>query len=199
MPNKDLNQPRPKPGVLKLKKRDEPEQALKSTSTPTKIPSQKQRRARKSSSSKRTRSTMFRILGLTLAPCVLGLLVFGIFIAHQVLEWEILSQDQVLLTRNITLAAFLAVIILEAFTEDLLQGILCLFLLPYSFIYGLFFADAGPIRGLTIAFLVFLGAEMYFTPDDAFVPKAQQVINEWIKTGQDKLIYPDGRPEAGFE
>lgn len=191
---------KPDPGALRLKRRENPEEeklreASRSASASVKASSRKKPK----DPGHRSASLKVKMLGLTLGPCILGLVILGLFLAHQVLEWEILTEEQALLTRNIGLVAFLAVLILEAFTEDILQGVLCFFLLPYTFLYGLFFADAGPVRGLTIAVLIFLGAEMVFTPEEALVPTVQTVVNDWIRSGQDKLIYPDGRPEAGVQ
>lgn len=139
-----------------------------------------------------------RFLGQTLGSFLIAGLLFGAFLYHQAVGLELLTPEQAGLIRGVAVVAFLVILIIEAFTEDMLQGILCLFLTPYSFVYGLLFADAGPIRGLTAAMLVFLGAEVYFTPDQALVPHVTRTINEWIFTGQDRLINPD-RPDAGFE
>lgn len=139
-----------------------------------------------------------RFLGMSIGTFLVAGSAFGAFIYHQVNDLEILTPQQLSMTRGIVVVAFFVILVIEAFTEDLLQGVLSLFLPPYAFVYGLLFADAGPIRGLTMAMLVFLGAEVYFTPDDALVPKTTNTINAWIDTGQQKLIDPD-RKDAGFE
>lgn len=140
-----------------------------------------------------------RFLGQSIGSFVIGGLLLGAFLYHQATGMDMLSPQQANMARGIAVTSFLAILIIEAFTEDMMQGILCFFLLPYSFVYGLLFADAGPIRGLTVAVLLFFGAEMYFTPDDALVPTVAETVNGWIRAGQDRLIYPDGRPEAGFD
>ena len=186
----------PDPGSLRLKPREHPEQeklreaSAAAFASASAKPHKKQKRGHPSFAA--------QVLTLTLGPCLLGLVILGLFLAHQVLEWEILSPEQASLTRNIAIGSFLAVIILEAFSEDLMQGVLCFFLPPYMFIYALFFSDAGPIRGLTIAVLIFLGAEMALQPEEALVPVVQTTLNDWIRAGQDKLINPDGRPDAGY-
>ena len=189
----------PDSGVLKLRRKESPEETkLRETSKQMKAQHARkipQKKAKK----KKNRQITARTISLTLGPCLLGLMIFGLFLAHQKLNWEILTPEQALLTRNIGMVVFLVVVIVEAFTEDILQGILCLFLPPFTFLYGLFFADAGPIRGLTISILLFLGTEMFLLPDEALVPTVQTTVNDWIQSGQDKLIHPDGRPEAGFE
>jgi len=137
-----------------------------------------------------------RFFGLSIGSFLLGGAVLGAFLYHQINGLDILTPEQADMARAITVIAFILVVILEAFTEDMMQGILCLFLLPYTFVYGLLFADAGPIRGLTMALLAFFAAEIYFTPDDALVPQVAEMINTWIEDGQERLINPD-RPEAG--
>jgi hypothetical protein len=129
-----------------------------------------------------------RFLGMSIGSFLLGSALLGSFLYHQATGMEILTEDQAEMTRGVAVVAFLVILIIEAFTEDLLQGVLSLFLLPYAFVYGLLFADAGPIRGFTMAMLVFLGAEMYFTPQNALVPKVTNTINEWIDLGQ-QLIW----------
>ena len=147
---------------------------------------------------KGSRSFGMRFLGQSVGAFVIGMLVFGGFLYHQAVGMTLLTPAQAEVARGVAMAAFVVILIIEAFTEDMMQGILCLFLVPYSFIYGLLFADAGPIRGLTMAVIVFLGAEMYFTPKEALVPQVADTVNGWIFSGQDRLINPD-RPDAGFE
>lgn len=140
-----------------------------------------------------------RFLTQTIGSFCVGGLILGAFLYHQATGMEVLTPQQAQVARGIAIVSFMVILIIEAFTEDMMQGILSFFLLPYSFVYGLLFADAGPIRGLTVAVLLFLGAEMYFTPNDALVPTVADTVNGWVRAGQDKLIYPDGRPEAGFD
>jgi len=138
-----------------------------------------------------------RFLGQSIGTFLVGILLFGGFIYHQYYELGLLSVHQAAMTRGIAVIAFFVILVIEAFTDDLIQGVLAFFLPPYAFVYGLFFADTGPIRGLTLAMIVFLGAEVYFTPDDALFPKTTKTISEWIESGQQKLINPD-KHEAGF-
>ena len=139
-----------------------------------------------------------RFLSMSIGSFLLGSAVFGAFLYHQVNGLEILTPHQDTMARGIAVVAFFVILVIEAFHEDMIQGILSLFLAPYAFVYGLLFADAGPIRGLTMAMLVFLSAEVYFTPDDALVPNTIHTLNGWIESGQQKLINPD-KPAAGFQ
>lgn len=136
---------------------------------------------------KKSKLRFFLISGL---PFFFSLVIFSAFIAHQVLDWQILTHQQALFARNILITSLFVILIIEAFVEDILQGVLCLFVPPYSIMYGIFVADAGPIRGLTLAVLCFLGAEMYYTPDDALVPLLEEKVNGFIKTNQDRLLDP---------
>lgn len=138
-----------------------------------------------------------RFLSMSIGSFLLAMMVFGSFLYHQVQHLDILTPQQAAMTRGITVVSFFVILVIEAFSEDMIQGVLSLFLPPYAFVYGLLFADAGPIRGLTMAMLVFLSAEVYFTPNDALVPKTFTAINEWIEAGQQKLINPE-KMEAGF-
>ena len=185
------------PGNLRLKKR-EPEGKKEPVPEEITIKKQKKRHTKKKRR-KRSRASKIRYLVHTFGFGLLLLICFALFLAHQIQEWTLIPDDQALMARNLILVTFFVLLIVEAFYEDLLQGILSLFLLPYSIVYGVFISDSGAIRGMTVAVILFLGAEMYLTPEDAVVPKAQRQINSWIQSGQDKLIYPDGRPQAGFE
>jgi len=140
-----------------------------------------------------------RFLSQTIGSFLITSLVLGAFVYHQTTGMDLITPSQANLARGIAIASFVALLIVEAFQQDMMQGILCLFLVPYSFVYGLLFADAGPVRGMTVAVLLFFGAEIYFTPDNALVPIVSNTVNSWIRSGQDRLMYPDGRPEAGFE
>jgi hypothetical protein len=159
----------------------------------------KKKKGNKLKPAKESGKFSMRFMGQSIGSFFVGSLILGLFLYHQATGMEILTPQQANLGRGIAITSFVVILIIEAFTEDMMQGILSLFLLPYSFVYGLLFADAGPIRGLTVAVLVFFGAEMYFTPKNALVPQITKAVNGWIQSGQDKLIYPDGRPEAGFE
>jgi len=124
--------------------------------------------------------------------------LFGAFLYHQATGLEILTSGQAEMARGITMLSIWVILVVEAFSEDMMQGVLSIFLPPYAFVYGVFFADAGPIRGLTLALLVFLGGEMYFTPNNALVPKITNGVMAWVESTQEKLIQEDTRPDAGF-
>lgn len=185
--------------VLRLKPRTEQKPAPVQAPPPPKTKKSKKRKEPKQPKPGNASGRFgVRFLGMSIGSFLLGSAIFGSFLYHQATDMTILTEQQADTARGMTVVAFLVILIIEAFTEDLLQGVLALFLPPYAFVYGLFFADAGPVRGLTMAMLLFLGAEMYFTPQNALVPIVSNTLNGWIDSGQQKLIDPD-RPEAGFE
>lgn len=161
-------------------------------------PPKKPAKVKKAKPAKSSGKMSIRFLSMSIGSFIFGSLIFGAFIYHQANNLEILSPQQANMTRGIAVIAFFVILVIEAFQEDLIQGVVSLFLPPYAFVYGILFADAGPVRGLTMAMLVFLSAEVYFTPETALVPNTLSAINEWINAGQQKLINPD-KPDAGFE
>jgi hypothetical protein len=192
----DKNDSLPHQSALRLKKKDvEPEIIAPA---PHQVQPEKEKKKKKKPGNASGKFGM-RFLGQSIGSFLVACLLFGGFIYHQVEGLGYLSTNQATMARGVTVIAFFVILVIEAFTEDMIQGVLSLFLPPYAFVYGLFFADAGPIRGLSMAMLLFLGAEVYFyeNMDDALVPKTTKAINEWIQTGQDKLINPD-KHEAGF-
>ena len=190
--NQEVN---PEAPVLRLKKREVEEETILAPPPPSQKNNKKQQTKKPGHASGRFG---IKFLGQSIGSFLVGILILGAFIYHQMNHLDILTSEQASMTRGIAVIAFFVILVIEAFTEDLIQGVLSLFLPPYAFVYGLLFADAGPIRGLTMAMLVFLGAEVFLTPDDALVPKTVSTLNGWIEGGQQKLINPD-KPNAGFE
>ncbi|MDF3129173.1 hypothetical protein P0Y35_08205 [Kiritimatiellaeota bacterium B1221] len=186
----------PEPSSLRLKKRVEAEEYIAPPPTPEREKKKKKGKEKKAGQDAGRFGVKF--LGQSIGSFLAGSLVLGTFLYHQINDLSILTPQQAEMARGIAFISFFVILVIEAFTEDLLQGVLCLFLPPYAFVYGLLFADAGPIRGLTMAMLVFLSAEMFLTPDNALVPKTTSALNEWIDNTQQKLINP-GKKEAGFE
>lgn len=192
----DNHEDTPGTSTLRLKPRTDPKPAPVRSRPP--VPPKKTEKPKEPKPGKASGRFGLRFLGMSIGSFLFGSLIFGSFLYHQATGMTILTAQQADTARGVAVVAFFVILVIEAFTEDLLQGVLSFFLPPYAFVYGLFFADAGPIRGLTMAMILFLGAEMYFTPQNALVPKVSNTINEWIDSGQQKLINPD-RPDAGFE
>ena len=132
-----------------------------------------------------------------LAFVLVGLLLGG-FLWHQVNEKGMVDYTYLNLGRIVVVVGLFVVLLIEAFSQDMIQGLLCVFFAPYAFVYGLLFADAGPLRGFTGAVVLFLGAEIYFTPDDAMTLHARDWVTNVVNRGQG-LIMDEPRREAGFE
>ena len=124
--------------------------------------------------------------------------VLGGFLWHQVNEKGMVDYTYLNLGRIVVVGGLFVVLLLDAFSQDMIQGLLCVFFAPYAFVYGLLFADAGPLRGFTTAVVVFLGAEIYFTPNDAMTLHARDWVTNIVGSGQG-LIMDEPRREAGFE
>lgn len=114
--------------------------------------------------------------------------LFGALLYHQVTGQELIPSELANNGRIFLVAAFYVVLVIEAFTQDMLQGLFCVFFPPYALVYGLFFSDAGPLRGLSLALLVFLGAEMYFSPEDALVYETSNKLSELVSRGQGLIM-----------
>ncbi|MCC5844109.1 MAG: hypothetical protein JJU05_07650 [Verrucomicrobia bacterium] len=118
--------------------------------------------------------------------------LFGGLLYHQVTGKELISPEHAHYGRVFFVVAFYLVLVIEAFTEDMLHGLFCVFFPPYALVYGLLYSDAGPLRGLSLAVIVFLGAEVYFTPEDALVIHVRDGISEFVSEGQ-RLIQDEPR------
>lgn len=121
----------------------------------------------------------------------------GGLIYHRVTGQDLLPLYAVNLVSASLVLAFYVVILIESFTQDMLQGILCLFIPPYALIYGLFFSDAGPLKGFTLGLILFLGAEMFFVPNDALVNRGTETVSNWV--GSLQALIGGERREAGFQ
>jgi hypothetical protein len=71
-----------------------------------------------------------------------------------------------------TIGATLLLIV--AFRDSTIQGLLCLFVLPYAIYYAVVRLESYWIRGVFIGVLIALGTELYFMPSQAIVTRAQQ-------------------------
>lgn len=118
--------------------------------------------------------------------------LMGGLLFHQVTGKELISPEYANYGRIFFVVAMYIVLVIEAFTQDMLHGLFCVFFPPYALVYGLLYSDAGPLRGLSLAVMVFLGAEMYFTPEDALVYHVRDGISEFVGQGQ-RLIQDEPR------
>lgn len=75
--------------------------------------------------------------------------------------------------------AWLAVLV-AAFRDTWLQGVLCLCVPPYTFYYALNRLDYFTVRALYFAVVLALAAEFYFMPGTTLVGTVQTQINTWV-------------------
>lgn len=152
-----------------------------------------ERRRHRSSNKKKGMSAFLESFLAFLLLCALG----GGLIYHRVTGQDLLPLYVVNLASISILAGFYVVVLIEAFAHDMLQGILCLFIPPYALVYGLFFSDAGPLKGFTLGLMLFLGAEMYYVPDDALVNQGTKTLSSWV--GGLQALIGGERRQAGFD
>ncbi len=132
----------------------------------------------------------------TFLSFLFGCAVMGLLIYHRTAELSFLAEDQISFARWILVIGVFAAIIVEAFIQDMLQGILSLFFPPYSVVYGLFFTDSPPLRGLSAALICFLSVEATMLPNDSVVISSYNAVNEWYQGTMNVLL---DKEEAGFE
>lgn len=83
---------------------------------------------------------------------------------------------------QIAFAVFYLVILVEAFTEDMFDGILCLFLMPYTFYYLFFKSTSFVIRAVILALFAAFGYDISMTVY-TWVVGAIDYVTWWINTG----------------
>lgn len=156
------------------------------------LSSKASRRKKRKKKTVRPGSAFLQSLGAFL---LIGAVLGGLFY-HAWTGQEVLAEEQVLAARIFLVAALYLVLLMEAFTQNALHGIFSVFFPPYALIYGLFFSDGGPLRGMSLALLLFLGAEGVLTPENAIVFQARDQISSLVEAGQ-RLIQGDPRHVPG--
>lgn len=75
---------------------------------------------------------------------------------------------------RISFSAIAAVLLLVvAFQESTLQGLLCLFVLPYAIYYAAVRLESYWIQGIFMGVIIALCSELYFMPREAVITRAQ--------------------------
>lgn len=144
---------------------------------------QRKRRIRRAKPTKAGSAFLQSFAGFLMILVLLGGLLF-----HRVAGMDFLPENVTQFLRIALVAGFWLVLMIEAFTEDMMQGLFIVFFPPYAFVYGLLFADFGPLRGITVGLLLFLGAEVYFDPGDALVIHANNWVTGLVDKGQRAII-----------
>jgi hypothetical protein len=122
-------------------------------------------------------------------PTLLAWLAFMVLAGVMVWMQMGIRQDPHLFStynwvRIIAGALIYLLVIVVAFEDHLWQGLLTLFIPPYSIYYALVRLDSQMLRNLFLALMVAFAAEMYFIPSRAFAAHVQQGVNDVINSGE---------------
>lgn len=120
-----------------------------------------------------------------LVGLILGVLVF-VGLQYAADEGMISAQIYSMMRIVVYPLLYLGVLV-TAFREGYLPGVLCLFLPPYTIYYALSRTDAYSVRGAFAAMLIGLGAELHYMPDQAFLTHGENAINAVIEGGADAI------------
>ena len=120
---------------------------------------------------------------------VLGLLTFVFFAAMLLwLQMLLRADGNVLLmynwVRGVCGGVIYILVLLVAFEDTLWQGLVGVVFPPYTIYYALVRLDSHVLRGLFLAFVVALGAELYFVPQHSFINHSQTYVNSVIRGGE---------------
>lgn len=105
-----------------------------------------------------------------------------------------LSIGNYQLFRNILVGSAYVLLVVQAFQHNMIHGVLCLFLPPYTIIYALMLVDSGALRGFAFAFFVFMGVEWYFTRGASVAMQIVFLFDAMVVEGN-RLIGVAGREE----
>lgn len=129
------------------------------------------RRNRKRKEKKAATSVMQSFLTFLVIGAALGFLFWD-----QHWGTGYITSSQYRMVRLIAVVGAYVVLVIEAFSHNMIQGVFTLFFPPYSLIYGLIFADGGPVKGFTFAICVFLGVEWSLIHEDSFLTNTGEYI-----------------------
>lgn len=85
-------------------------------------------------------------------------------------------------SRNIMVLVAFWLVVADAFQSGLLQAALCVFLPPYTIVYATSRLTSYILRGLFLAALVVLAAELYFIPEESVALALQGVLAGFIES-----------------
>ena len=83
---------------------------------------------------------------------------------------------------QIAFAVFYLVIVIEAFTEDIFDGILCFFLPPYTFFYLFFKSTSFVLRAVIVALTAAFGKDIAVASYEYIIQLIKEVA-DWIEFG----------------
>ncbi|TAN35971.1 MAG: hypothetical protein EPN23_09710 [Verrucomicrobia bacterium] len=85
-------------------------------------------------------------------------------------------------------------VLIPAFQDTWLQGLLCLFVPPYTVYFALNRLDYFGLRSLYFAVLVALAAEFYFLPQQTLVGMVQRRCTEWAEAVRARISESSAPP-----
>ena len=86
-------------------------------------------------------------------------------------------------------------LLIVAFRDSTIQGLLCLFVLPYAIYYAVVRLESYWIRGVFMGVIIALCAELYFMSSQAFVARAQQNTAVFIENVGGLINQASERPD----
>ena len=86
-------------------------------------------------------------------------------------------------------------VLIVAFQDGYLQGILCLLVAPYTIYYAFVRLERPVLTGLVVAMSVSLGAEMHYMKDQATITLVQDALQVFIEGGAQTIENLSAEPE----
>lgn len=125
------------------------------------------------------------------------LLVCGIMVG---LQYMLKQRPDLMATYEWVRIGFSAIgavlLLIVAFEDGTIQGLLCLFILPYAIYYAAVRLEVYWIQGIFMGVIVGLCTELYFMPSDAFLAKAQIQTQIFITNVGQSIDKLSAKPEA---
>ncbi len=87
-------------------------------------------------------------------------------------------------------------LLIVAFQDSTLQGLLCLFVFPYTLYYAAVRLEIYWIQGIFVGVVIALCAEMYFIPGQAFITRAQVESAKFVENVGQGISELSKAPEA---
>jgi hypothetical protein len=124
------------------------------------------------------------------------LIAAGILIGLQYLMKERQDLIQTYEIARIGVSAIgIVLLLMVAFRDSTIQGLLCLFVLPYAMYYAVVRLEIYWIRGVFLGVITAFCAELYFMPSQAFLTQAQQSTSMFIDNVGRLISQASERPD----
>lgn len=122
--------------------------------------------------------TPLAVWGWLCFAAMAGLLVGAEYLTSQVVP-EFLHLY--LIGRYVVWGLIALLILMVAFEDGTMQGLLCLFIPPYMLYYAFVRVEYYWLRGFFLGVVVGLAAEFYYIPDQAALALAQKHVNAFVQ------------------